>query len=389
MVAGLDQMDIVVGVNIDKLSTIVGSMLQDKFAELLELQAESELDKKSAELQKKQIERLMDGMRTMVIGLRIEDDGIMLHMAGSVKEGSELSESVHMPVTANSLLNGLPKENWAMAIGQLADEKQMRNQNKSLDEMFEVYQATEGIDKEELGRLRKKVETLTLMYRGYRGAVVPLETADGVVGVHMIADFEDSNQALTLTKEIFELGKVLVGDVDEKIATIFEAVEFESDGDVSVLNVNLEKIEQIDEDQLEMIEAVIGPEVAIRMLKLDDKRVLMSFGGGQDRLQKLAKDSADPVISREKHAGLEPLSAFLPAERNSVTYIFVAQMIELGRAVLNALDEDDLPFPTPEVTVPVAVTATGGENWWSVDAVIPMEVIKAGRDIGMTMLGRR
>ena len=53
-----------------------------------------------------------------------------------------------------------------------------------------------------------------------------------------------------------------------------------------------------------------------------------------------------------------------------------------------AMDEEDLPFATPQVETPIAVTGTGGENWWRADLVVPMEVIAAGRDIAMTMMGQ-
>ena len=345
------------------------------------------MQKQSVELNKQQIKMLIEGMETMIIGLRLEESGLALRFAGSVKPGSELAKSTHMKVTDESILKGLPVERWAIVSGQVADETQMQAQVDNLEPMFEVYKSADGVDPKKLASLQDSLKKWLLGSRGYQLSVSPLdEDGNGVVGVSGVAKCQDSREWLRLTEETVRLGKELASTADGEAADFFNAFRVSSSDGVVAMEIDLSQIDEIDEDRQEMIANVIGSDTTLRMKAVGPDRVLMSFGGGATRLASLEKGMKEN--GQNESAWMKEIDEFLPATRNSVTYVFVDRSIELVRRVLVAMDEEDLPFATPQIETPVAVAGTGGENWWRADIVVPMDVIAAGRDIAMTMMGQ-
>ena len=377
--AGMSDQDLVVGLNVSALSGVIEPWLEDNFYPMMEAQAKTDLQKEQMKLQRKQFGRLLEGLRTMLVGLRMEDDGLAFRIALGAKEGTELADSMYVAVTDRPLLEGLSGGNWALAGGQVMDAKQAKVQAENLNEMFETYESIDGIDQEKLSELKGKLNAWIKNCRGYRMSLSPSpEGADGVFTTTVIASAEDGKDWMKLTGETFTLAKDLLGDLDEDVSKVLSAVSMQEQGELIDFAIDLSKVDQIDEDQQEMIENIVGADTTIHMKPMSDTEVMITFGA------EAAGGSSDA-----ESTAINALSDFLPAERNSVNYIFVDQAIEVARKVLIAIDEDDLPFATPEIDEPIAMTATGGENWSMVDFVIPMEVIQAGRDIGMTMMGRQ
>ena len=384
---GMADLDLIIGLNLAKLSSLVEPLIESRLFPILESQAESSLEKQSVEINKRQIKQLLEGMETMIIGLRLEESGLAFRLTGSVKAGSELSKSTHMRVTDESLLKGLPSERWSIVSGQVADEMQMQAQFDNLQPMLEAFKSSDGVDESTLASLQDTLKKWLLGSRGYQMSLTPLsENSDGVVGICMVVHCQDSQQWLQQTEEAIRLGRELASTADNEATEFLNAFSVTTSDGIVVMEIDMSQLDAIDEDQQEMIAGVLGSEAILRMKAVGPDRVLMSFGGGVERLAELEQGMAkngDP-----QSAGINDISEFLPAQRNSVTYVFVDQTVELVRRVLMAMDEEDLPFPTPQVDVPIAVTATGGENWWRADFVVPMDVISAGRDIAMTMLGQ-
>lgn len=384
--AGMADLDIIVGLNMPVLADAIEPWLEENFYPLMESQASTDLEKKSVALQKKQFSRLLQGLNMFMMGARMEDDGLAFRMVIGVKEGSEISKSMHMAVSSESLLKGLPAEAWALASAQVMDKKQAQAQLKSLDEMFEVYEEADGVDSAKLTKLRESVAKCVEMSRGYRMSISPSgDDAEGVFGMTVIAAAEDSQEWIEEVSNTFTLSKEVLGGLGEDASDYLNAIAMEEQGDAAVFSVDLSQVDDLDEDQVDMITELVGSDMAFRMKALNDTEVLISLGGGAARLETLANSTDTSALAQ--HPGIKELAEFLPTERNSITYVFVDQCIELARKVLVAIDEDDLPFPTPDVDAPIAVSATGGKNWSMVDIVIPMEVIEAGRDIGMTIMG--
>ena len=386
---GMENLDLVIGLNVAALSDVVKPWLEDNLFPMMQAQANTAVEKESMELNEENLRNLIDGVNTVLVGLRMEEGGIAMRVVFDVIEGSEFAETVHVAVTKDSLLAGLPNENWALAAGQIIDKESIAAQRKNLDQMFSVYENADGVNKEKLTDFRESLGRWLDISRGYRMSISPAsESSEGVVDMTMIATSTDSKEWMKLTQETFDKGKAMAADIDEdELTEALAAISMKSKGDEMIIGFDLSEISDIDDDQKDVIENLMGSEIALRMKTLNDKEVLITMGGGAARLAAIAGGSSSG--NPEDLKGIKELAAFLPAERNSVTYIFVDQCIELARKVLVAIDEDDLPFITPEIDTPIAIVGSGGDDWTSADIVIPMEVIEAGRDIGMTMMGQQ
>ena len=376
---GMADLDVVIGLNVQALSSLITPWLEANLYPMLDAQASSDLEKDQMALQKKQIAKLLNGLNSMLIGIRMEDNALALRVVLGAKDGSELAKSMHVAVSSDSMLDGLPGGDWVLAGGQVMDLAQAKVQATNLDEMFSAYENAEGVDAAAMADLKSSLSRWMEISRGYRMSVSAAEGGDGVIAATMIAKAENSEEWLKLTKQSFDKAKALLDGLGDDLSEILDTMSMaDADGGLN-LKIDLSGLSKLDEDELEMIENIVGSDMSFEMKAVNDTDVLIYFGG----------EPAAASSSEAENAGINALADFLPTERNSVNYIFVDEAIELARKVLIAIDEDDLPFVTPEIEAPIAITATDGENWSMVDFVIPMEVIEAGRDIGMTMMGRQ
>ena len=261
---GMTDLDLIIGINLAKLSGMVQPLIEGQLFPLLESQATSSMEKRSVEVNKQQIKMLVEGMETMVIGLRLEASGIPLRFAGSVKSGSKLAESTHMRVTDAPLLQGLPAERWAIVSGQVADEIQMKAQADNLAPMFEVFKSADGVDQKKLAGIQESLEKWLLGSRGYQMAISQLsEDSDGVVGVSVIAQCEDSREWLRLSEATVRLGRELASTADDERPLSSTPSASPVRMGVVAMKVDLSQIDEIDEDQQDMIANVIGSDTTI------------------------------------------------------------------------------------------------------------------------------
>lgn len=384
----MSELDLIIGFNAGDLADQIRPMLEENFYPMLEAQADTEMDKKSLEINKRQIERFVDGMESMVVGLRIEDDAVALRVTGKCKTGSELDESIHLSTTNESLLGSLPDEATALSMGQFMDKKQAQVQVNSIHEMLEIFRAADEVDTSKLDRLEKTLESWMMQSGSYEMSIVPLDSdGEGVLGMTLVVNCDDSAAWIDAMKDWVEQLKELVPELDEDAAEYVEAISLNDEGD-SVTSLSIDLSEMDDEDAVEMAENILGTPMAILIRAAGDKRVVFSLGGGESRSKTVSAAVEQAGSSARTAAFEQKLADFLPEERNSTTYLFLDQCIEVARGIMAAIDEEDLPFATPNVETPIAVTSTGGDDWWTVELILPMEVIEAGRDIGLTMMGR-
>jgi len=397
--SALAGLDVVAWVNAEQLVNAVKPAIEEKLYPLMDAQAQSDWEKKSNKLSKQQLEVLLDGSEQILVGLMIQPTGLALRTVTTVRPNSELDELTELSVTDEPLLRGLGQDPYAIAMAQTADQKQMEVQFKNTSKYFELLEDVQDIDAKKLGQLKDCLRDWSRLLRGYRATVVPLEpNAHGLIGITIVAEMTDSNEWLELTQTglnvVGELVSAAGDDIDEDVQEMFEALTFEpSDekiADVSVrhLRIDLEKLRQVDEDVRDQLSAVLGEEeLLVRVAAIDAETVLLVLGGGPQRFEKLVGQARNAEVSLDEHPGIRQVAEHLPQQRNSVIFVDLDAGLQLGQQILEALDEDALPFSLPEIEVPIAMTVTGGGTWTQFDLFVPMEVVSAGRDITMTLMG--
>lgn len=393
-------LDAFMWINMKQLFSLIQPMIEEKFYPILDAQTGGDpWDQKSTELTKKQMDLFFDGAEQMTFGVGLDPSGVSLRFLVTLQPGSEMDKMTEVSVTSEPLLLGLGEPSYVLATGQTADEKQMQVQFNNHEMYFELFEDVEGIDQDKLKQLKDDLEAWFLLARGGRAAVVPLDTdSGGLIGLTIVADTADSKKWLNLTGDVTKVLRELVSetdtDLDEDLERMLDALVYEGaeeqigDTSVSHLRLDLEKLEELDEDTIDQLSAVIGEEgVFVRVAAVDSKSVLIAMGGGIDRFEELLKQARSGDTALSEHAGIRQVADHLPQERNSAFYLDVDQGFALAQQVLDALDEDQLPFNVPEIATPVAMTATGGSTWSQFDIFVPMEVVTAAKNITLTMMG--
>ena len=68
-------------------------------------------------------------------------------------------------------------------------------------------------------------------------------------------------------------------------------------------------------------------------------------------------------------------------------YVALDQIFLSVNDVLAELGEERLPIPVPQIDAPVAMAASGGDGFVQLDLFLPMELLIAGKNAGMAMMG--
>ena len=96
--------------------------------------------------------------------------------------------------------------------------------------------------------------------------------------------------------------------------------------------------------------------------------------------------SADAPLDDDP--GIKRVAALLPKDRNSVVYVALDNIFTLVGNINKALEEEDeFPIQLGELNAPLALVGRGGDGWTQADIFIPTELLVAGKDAIMTMVG--
>ena len=182
--------------------------------------------------------------------------------------------------------------------------------------------------------------------------------------------------------------------MDEDIEKLLEALTHNAAGEelggikVQHLRFDLTKIEDVEEEWLDHIAAIVGKDgLLFRMGALGSDKVVLSFGGGKDHMIRLIDQAKKKDAPLDNDAGIQKVGPHLPKERGSVGYLAVDHIVDFIKSVMKALDEEVIPVQMPPLDAPVAMTGTGGDGWMQGDVFIPTELMVAAKNAGMMLAG--
>lgn len=397
----LDGLDALLWVGTDRLLPLVRPQIESMMDMMAMMQAGSNpLAMKQAKLNKKQLGMFFDGLASLGIGISLDGSGLNLRFAATTKPGTDLHAKMKVRNTTETLLRSLPGGDYMFAFGETTDPAQLKAGVESLDDYISLAQEIEGLDKEQINKLKQKLQAWIPLNTGLRASLQAFApNANGVFRATAIFDttdsaswFEQANASFELIKSIFMDQKV--ADLGSEVMSAAKATTFTAkaekigDTDIAHLKIDLTKIESIDEEVIEDIQSVIGQDGAmIRLAAADAKTVVMTFGGGSDHFEKaltLAKSGDSPL---DADPGIQKISQKLPKNRYLVGYVAVDQLFAGMRHVMTAMDEDPLPIHFPPLKSPLGLCGTGGEGWSQFDIFVPIEVLSATKDAAMAFMG--
>ena len=398
--ASMADMDLVLWLDADQLFALVKPMVQMMMQSMVAMQASrGAFAQKSAEMNKDQVDMFMDGAAAMSLGIGLGESGVTFRGAIKAKPGTELAKQTIVKVTADSLLEGLPGGAYVAAFGGITSREQLEAGMKSLNMFVSMLSDVEGVNQEKAGMLKDHLEKMFMSMTGSHAVIESLEPGPGgLIGATFIANTSDSAAYLDHSKKVFDLAKEMVNDagdkIDDEVKKFIDSITLEREAEevagvkVDVLMIDLAKLEDLDEEDIADIKKIIGDEgVKVRMAPANNTTVAIVFGGGTARFEQALKQAQSAAAPLAQDAGIQKMAALIPPQRNQVGYLAVDNAMNLVQNLIKAADEEPLPFETPKVDAPLTFASTGGDNWVRIDVIVPMDLIVAGKNVGMSMMG--
>lgn len=348
-----------------------------------------------AESTKQQIDMVLGGIKSAVIGASLDPAGVGLRMAFDAKPGTDLARHLKVKPAKGSLLEGLPAGNFMLAAGQVFGEEELKSTRKQFEPFLKAGEEMEDIDAEQLRVLRGIVDDWVPLNRGIRATFESLPPGPGgLIGVSVLFETSDSQRWLELLGRAAETVKVLSKDEEaQEIArTMSYASEAEELGGVKVaqLKFDLSQIEDVDEDVLEQVTAVVGKEgIIVRLAPVGSDLVALGFGGGAEYMTRLIEQAGKKEAPLDSVPGIQKVAAHLPKKQLQTGYVAVDRITGFIGNVMKVVEEDEEPFPfqMPEINAPLALSVSGGDGSVQMDMFCPTELMVASKNLIMMVMG--
>ena len=391
----LEKLDLALWVNGDVLITKFRQQIDGMLQMMMAIQAAQQ--PLMAEAQQAQMKMFVDGIARGIIGVSLDEGGLGLRFMMTMKPESEMAKLYTIHTTKRSLLKGLPAGKYIGAFGQVVDPEQTKASIKqAIEPYLAVLKGQEGVDPEQVDRVRSSLEEWAVLAKSMRGSIEATPPGpEGLFAGNLIFETTDSGKWMELARKL--VGEALAfklsdDDFKEFMELVSHKADVEEIGGVKVDHIKIDvmelaKREDAPEEDVENWLKVIGKEgIVFRMGAVDSKTVVVCLGGKEStaRLIERAKANDAPL---DDDTGIKKVSRHLPEERQSVGFLALDNVVELVRNIADAMDEEMPPILMPPIQAPLALSGTGGKDWMQADLLVPTELMIAGKNVGMMMMG--
>ena len=330
-------------------------------------------------------EESLSSLKSVQASLSFGPEGVRLGLYADAQPGTRMAKAMaSVKPPSGSLLTGLPGDAFVAAFGTVTSNEAAAYGAESVDESLEALAPiVPMLNPEAFARLRSIFKTLMSRMRTLSFSISALpEGPDGVLAATKIIGVEGG--ASSYLASIAELVRLVQGELiqDEELAntvkTVLEYQPAPEGGSIDHLVVHLDRLEWVGEEELGMVTKILGKEgLLVRYSAVDENHVAITLGGGAARMQTVAELIKGEKAPLPEVAEIKKLASTMPPDRVSEGYFSVNGLMTLFRAIAKATD-GEVPIEMPPVGTPLAVsariTADGGGQ---MDALIPMELIKA------------
>jgi len=368
----------------------------DGMMAMMQAQEGGPLAQKQADMTKSQIDTFVLGVKSIMIGISLDNAGLGIHTAIAANPGTTLASEMVLANTKESLLTGLPLGKYILASGQQVHPDQAKAAIKQLDAYLAMASDIEGVTQEKLTELKEIMNHLMLSLKSYALTLEALPPSDqGLAGATLIIRTDDAAKYVTQSNQLIALGLEMLNaaakNVDEELEELTQAIvhapkaEAGPAGPIAQIRLDLTKI---DDEDLEESLKIVGKEgIVARIAAVDNKNVIVTIGGGKpyfDRAIAAAKSHQSPMAN---DVGIKKVAPHMPASRAQVVYIALDHGMALVNNIKLAVDGEPLPMPVPTVDAPIALTTSGSTNRIQIDLLFPTDLLKAATNMGMAMSG--
>lgn len=339
------------------------------------------------------LELLVDGAKSLMLGVSLEDGGVGLRFVLGVNPGTKMAEQLKIETTTSPLLNGLPPDSYMLAFGQTINPAAMKASIGNMDPMFKAMGQAGQLNEEQVGTLTDLFKEWFGSLTGLRGVVSALSAGpDGIIGLCLLMDTGDSAKSLTQLGEAMKaIGEMATEDSEAK--QVIEALTHDPEAEdidgttVQHVKFDLAKMDDVDEEDLEEITPIIGQDgLLLRIAAADDDTVAIAFGGGSDYMQLVIQHAKNDKPMLDSDPGILRVADHVPSDRAYATYIAVDRIINCIGTGAKALDDEEFPVHMAELNAPIAIVGSGGDGWVRADIYLPTELIDAAKNAIMGIL---
>lgn len=335
--------------------------------------------------------------KDLSLSLGLSDKGIGIQFYMSPQPDSDMAKAIKsVKNTTDSLLTGLPAERFVLAGGARSSAEAAGQGADQVVQMLDNPMFADIFDPDMKEAFTDGIKTIVSMLRGYSASFAALPKGpDGLIGMAIVAEVEDSAKWLeAVGKLVTDVQGGLLANEEmtemTKLATHTKEAEKVAGVPVDTLLFDVDQGEEGEEDGWsENIKKVLGKDgILFRLAPADGKHVVVTFGGGSERLGKviaIVKAKKSPL---SEDSSIKKVAANLPKKRASEFYLAVDAGFGLFKAVQEARGEEDaLPIDVPDINAPIGMASSINGLEAQVDVFIPMELVITVKDAVMQMMG--
>jgi len=303
-----------------------------------------------------------------------------------------------------SLLVGLPDEPMIAAAGWLNTIREEDIQ-KTVDQLLKPEILGGDVDEEQIKSVKDSLVKLATSFEQAAVSVtgLPSESEDGLIGVTAVAKVANSQQTQAEIRKLFTSAKDMLvktalnkGDLtEEESKTINEAIQLKEDAEkltgaaVDHFVVDLAKIPDVEEEQLEQIKSVIGQEgIVIRIASIGERNVAITFGGGARRFAQVVEMVQKNQAPLAERKAIKMVANRLPGtKRIGEGYLSVDRLLATVMDVF-AKTGQMMPFPlNMKETAPLSVMASQIDPTTAeVNVLVPIELAQSTAEMVKPMM---
>jgi hypothetical protein len=342
--------------------------------------------------------KALEDFRQGQISFRFDPTGLGIGVYTDAKPGTDMAKALSSTTaTSDSLLAGLPREDFIFAGGGLLGSDAVEYQSKMMGESLQGALKSLG---DQAARFENLVPALVRSFTKIRRVAASVtalpEGATGMVGMTAVitVDGDAKGYCSDLAKIVEGLKKGLAAGDDQNAAKFAGMMVYEPGAEkiesatVDHLLVTL-PTDKIDEQTQDQIKTVLGElAVRIRIAPVDDKHVAIAFGGGTTRMADVVKAARSGDAPLASDAGVMNLRKHLPKKRSQEGYLAVERLANLASKIAAATG-NSFPVTMPDVNAPAAMMTypvAGAAS--QVDIYLPMEMMIAVKNAAMNAMAQ-
>jgi hypothetical protein len=315
------------------------------------------------------------------------------------RSGCEWSKTLKKATPrVESLLVGLPKDRFMLAVGYLTTESPNleKDMKDAAEKIVSALKMKEKVDKDKLNELAGLMAAGGKMTRQQAISCSALpDGPDGILAAAAVSKVSDSDEARKLIGRMVAVWKDLSSDEEFKpyaeLVQYREAAETIAGTKVDHLRLNLKALVdsgEMDEEDLETLGKLLGADgLLVRYGAVGGDQTVLTVGGGKGYYEKFVNAVKKGSEGLDADRSIAGVSKQLPEKKTGEMYVALDVILDSVQRVMAAMGEDEaFPFKLSQVNAPVggSMTIDGGSG--RMDLFVPMELVTAFKDAYMSSM---